>query len=171
VGWLSRLSDLFVKGLSENDHALVANYLDEPGRFLFYQMDLVDQQHTLKVARYLLREVAFRRGVDTERLIQAALLHDSGKVRGDMKKCHRVIVGFLRRFAPEIRKRLSRRDRSRPLRYACYVDLVHPKRGAYMALSLGIDPTVAELIQKHHAPLGANLLPEFHYLKIADEQV
>ena len=97
MGWLSRLSDLFVKGLSENDHALVANYLDEPGRFLFYQMDLVDQQHTLKVARYLLREVAFRRGVDTERLIQAALLHDSGKVRGDMKK---MPPGYCWFFAP-----------------------------------------------------------------------
>lgn len=171
MSWFSRLSDLFGKRLSEKDHSLVANYLDEPGRFLFYQMAPADQRHTLKVARYLLHEVAFRRGIDTERLIQAALLHDSGKVRGEIKNRHRLIVGFLRRFAPELLKKLALRDRKHPLRYACYVDRIHPERGAYMAVSLGIDPAVAELIQKHHAPVGASQQPEFHYLKIADEQV
>lgn len=168
VGWFRRLSDLRGGPLSENDHALVTNYLNEAGRFLFYQMDLADQRHTVKVARYLLHEVAFRRGVDTERLIQAALLHDAGKVKGELHWFGRIVVGIIRRVAPGLRMRWAARERNRSVRYACYVDLVHPSRGAYMATSLGVDPMVAELIRRHHEPRTQGQMPELDYLQTAD---
>lgn len=168
MGWFRRLGDLWGGPLSDNDHALVTNYLDEAGRFLFYQMDPADQRHTVKVARHLLHEVAYRHGVDTERLIQAALLHDAGKVKGEIHWFGRIIVGIIRRIAPGMRSHWAARERNRRIRYACYVDLVHPGRGAYMATSLGVDPMVVELIRRHHDPKEMGQMPELEYLQAAD---
>ncbi|HEX2955138.1 MAG TPA: HD domain-containing protein, partial [Bacillota bacterium] len=167
-GWLQRLTDLWGGPLSESDHALVANYLDDPGKFLFYQMDPIDQRHTIKVARRLLHEVAFRRGVDTERLIQAALLHDAGKVKGDINRFYRVLVGLIRRIAPGLRSHWASGLRKYRFRYACYVDLVHPGRGAYMASLLGVDVLVVDLIREHHEPRRHGQTPELSYLQAAD---
>jgi putative nucleotidyltransferase with HDIG domain len=169
VGWLRRLTDLWGGPLSDSDHALVANYLNDPGKFLFYQMDPIDQRHAIKVARRLLHEVAFRRGVDTERLIQAALLHDAGKVKGDIHWFYRLIVGFIRRVAPGLRSHWAKCQRTHKFGYACYVDLVHPGRGAYMAHALGVDDLVVKLIREHHQPRRQGQIPELIYLQAADK--
>lgn len=170
MGLWSRCSDLWGGPLTESDHALVTNYLNEAGRFLFYQMDQADQRHSIKVARRLLHEVAFRRGVDTERLIQGALLHDLGKVRGDIRWNHRLFIGFIRRLAPGLRDRWADQASRSGWRYACFVDRVHPERGAYMATSLGIDPGVVDLIKNHHEPSGQFSIPELNYLQNADDK-
>jgi putative nucleotidyltransferase with HDIG domain len=170
VGWWSRLMDLTGGPLPESDQALVTNYLDDAGRFLFYQMDMTEQRHSIKVARRLLHEVAFRRGIDTERLIQAALLHDAGKVKGELRWFNRIVIGLIRRVAPKLRQRWAMRERQKSWRYACYVDLVHPERGAYMAQSLGIDSQVVELIRAHHAPINQHTIPELLYLQTADDK-
>lgn len=170
VGLWSRCSDLWGGPLSESDQALVTNYLNEAGRFLFYQMDLADQRHSIKVARRLLHEVAFRRGVDTERLIQGALLHDLGKVKGDIRWNHRIFIGILRRLAPGLRERWADQTARRGWRYACFVDQVHPERGAYMASSLGLDESVVELIRYHHETRDKKENPELSCLQQADDK-
>lgn len=171
MGVWSRFSDLFGGPLSESDRALVNNYLNDAGRFLFYQMDPSDQRHSIKVARKLLHEVAFRRGIDTERLIQGALLHDLGKVKGDIRWNHRIAIGILRRVAPHLRDRWAEQDGRKGWRYACFVDRIHPERGAYMATSLGLDPSVVELIRNHHEPPDQFRSPELNYLQYADDKV
>lgn len=126
-------------------------HLDEQARFLFMQMDPSDQRHALAVARTVMAKHGFQPGLPSAPLIQAALLHDAGKVRGDLSFLTRLAVGFLRRFSPGLQRRLADREGG-PLARACYVDLHHPARGAYMARTFGVSPEVAALIRAHHDP-------------------
>lgn len=130
-------------------------------------MDPADQRHGLAVAKSALAKRGYQLGAPVEYLVQAALLHDIGKVAGDLTPLTRICVGFLRRFLPRLRARLAKRDGT-PLQRACYVDLRHAARGAYMARAFGIAPDVVQIIRAHHdppAPYEAKILT---YLREAD---
>lgn len=170
MGWWQRLADLVGMRLNQNDQAFVESYLNDAGQFLFKQMSTVDQRHAVRVARFIIQEASFRRGVDLERLVQAALLHDAGKVRGEIGWFCRLLVGIIRRMLPGSRHKWAKRDKSSRLRYALYVDVNHASRGAYMAESLGLDPEVASLIKRHHDENPGDNDPELSLLKTADEK-
>jgi|SRR5690554_5345901 len=148
--WWQRLGDLLRFRLPQSDLAFVQSYLNEAGLFLFNQMSVVDQKHSVRVARYIIQEAVERRGINLNCVIQAALLHDAGKVKGDIKRYNRVCVGIIRRLCPCKRHKWSSRDKQSALRYSLYVDMIHPTRGAYMAESMGIDSRVVSLIKNHH---------------------
>ncbi len=170
MGCWQRLVDLFRSKLKPNDRKFIETYIDEPGLFLFTQMSYSDQKHSIAMARFLLEETENLKGVDLQTLIQGALLHDVGKIKGEITRLNRIIVGVIRRLFPRSREKWGQRGKKRSLRHAIYVDLIHPSRGAYMAESLGIDPKVVSLIKHHHDPKTDNVDLELSLLKMADEK-
>ena len=162
-----RVFDLFRRKLKHTDREFEESYLDEAGLFLFTQMSYADQKHSVKVAQFLLNEGVNTKGVNLKLLLQGALLHDTGKVKGEISWFNRLIVGLIRRCFPGVREKWGQRGKS-SLNHALYVDLNHPSRGAYLAESLGIDSKVVSLIKHHHDKItdGADL--ELILLQTAD---
>ncbi|MGE5552257.1 MAG: HDIG domain-containing metalloprotein [Bacteroidota bacterium] len=142
-------------------------HLDERGQFLFFQMDPSDQKHSLAVAKTILAKRGFQTGVSIEPLVQAALLHDIGKVQGDLTPLSRLCVGLLKRVAPKLRAKWAKRSGGWFER-ACYVDLHHPGRGAYMARTFGVSPEVVAVIKAHHEPPRPGEPRLLTYLREAD---
>jgi len=162
-----RVIDLFRRRLNKNDRQLVESYLDEAGLFLFNQMSYADQKHAVAVARYLLSEKVDTSKANLPLLIRGALLHDVGKVKGEISWWNRIRVGLIRRYLPRLRVKWAKRGEA-GLSHALYVDLCHPDRGAYMAQSLGIDPSVVALIKHHHDETGEPASIELALLRRAD---
>ena len=103
-------------------------------------MDLTDQRHCLDVARTLLQE-----GTSPHVLIQAALLHDVGKIRGDLTMVQRICLSLCPRTWME---KLAQGQGK--LANAAHVQLIHPQRGAHMAQCFGAEQRVVSLISGHH---------------------
>ncbi|NLW56956.1 MAG: HD domain-containing protein [Firmicutes bacterium] len=155
--------------LKPADREFVEKYLDDAGLFLFNQMSFLDQKHSVAVARILAAEEVKDNGFNQQQLIQAALLHDCGKVKGEIKWFLRPLVAVIRRWFPRRREKWGARGKS-ALSHALYVDRHHPSRGAYLAESLGLDPQVVSLIKRHHDPLVEDQDRELALLQFADRK-
>lgn len=155
MGFLKRLRSWNTK-LNSQDIQIIDTYLDDSGKFLFYQMSRVDQHHALAVTRDILGQLKDAPGYqDYDTLIKAALLHDVGKVRGDFSFLSRVLVGLVKRISPTLRGKWAFTNPNtywQKVRYGFYVDLIHPLRGAHMAKIFGIEPEIVEMIRHHHDP-------------------
>jgi len=159
--------------LSVEEERLINQYLDEAGKFLFFQMNRVDQCHALSVAKTLLKTAGYQDGIDLKLLVTAGLLHDVGKVEGDLNFWSRIAAGLVRRIKPAWREKYGREGQNNFWSRIChgfYVDLVHPARGSYMAQSLGIEKGVVELIRHHHDPLVQGQSRELAWLQAADNK-
>ena len=164
AAWMRRLER---KGLSAEDMDFIRLHLSVGGQFLFFQMDPSDQRHALRVAKALLAKRDCEDDPPAERMIQAALLHDAGKVAGDFAPLGRLFVGLVRRIAPKLRARWADRTGNAFCR-ACYVDLIHPRRGAYMARAFGLADEVVAAIRSHHDPPRPEDPKLLTYLREAD---
>ncbi|MCL6615017.1 MAG: HDIG domain-containing protein [Firmicutes bacterium] len=142
-------------------------HLGAGGQLLFFQMDPADQRHALNVAKAILAKRGYGDDPPAEEMIQAALLHDVGKVAGDLTPLGRLFVGFVRRIAPSLRARWADRA-GNAFRRACYVDLVHARRGAYMARAFGVADEVVAAIRGHHDPPRPGEPKLLTYLREAD---
>jgi putative nucleotidyltransferase with HDIG domain len=172
MGLFKRIGS-YSTALKPEDKQFVNSYLDDPGRFLFYQMGKADQQHSLAVAKSILTNVAGTKGLELNILVKAALLHDVGKVEGDFNFFSRVLVGFVKRIQPSWRDKYAFRNPNtfwEKVRYGFYVDLVHPARGAHMAKVFGIEREVVEMIRHHHDPPRQGQSPELTWLQTADSK-
>jgi putative nucleotidyltransferase with HDIG domain len=172
LGAFKRFAGIFGGKLTQSDQEFVRSYLDDSGQFLFFQMNDVDQRHSVAVARALLSEVGYHRELDGDTLIKAALLHDIGKVEGDLNAINRIVAGLVRRVSPSLRNKLGVpfRNRGWKIRYGFYVDQIHPLRGSHMAKAFGIEAKVVELIRHHHDRPGKNQSPELTCLQLADNK-
>ncbi len=173
MGIIKRIMNSWTSSLTSEDYQLIEIYLDDPGKFLFFQMEKIDQLHALAVTRTIMFETEFMSGLDRHSLIKAALLHDIGKVRGDFGLISRIAVGMVRRIFPILRGKLAFTQPAtwwEKIRYGFYVDLIHPSRGAYMAETFGIEPMVVELIRRHHDPARQDQSPELTWLQNADNK-
>jgi putative nucleotidyltransferase with HDIG domain len=141
--------------LDWDDIKLVDSFLDDSGKFLFYQMSRFDQHHAVAVSRAIITEIKDPLQLEYKTLIRAALLHDVGKVEGDFNFLSRMFVGFVKRINPTLRGKLAFTNPNtfwEKVRYGFYVDLVHPLRGAHMAKIFGVEPPVVDMIRRHHDP-------------------
>ena len=97
-------------------------------------------------ARHAERTAAILRSLSAdEELVQAGLLHDIAKPP-TTRLWHRVAGVLLERFAPRVRRELSRGDST----FARYLD--HPRLGAEEARRQGASDRVVFLIAGHHSP-------------------
>lgn len=141
------------------DHQVLERFLDDAGRRLFDGMSPAFRRHALNVAHTLLRQDP---GADVL-LIQAALLHDSGKQVARLTLLHRVLftlfpqLGHVPPEPPETGWR-------RPYQVARH----HAHYGAELAQGLGLPPELVALIRTHHLSPAPNPLVE--RLQWADEQ-
>lgn len=172
MGLLKRIGSWNAK-LSPEDEQFLSEYLDDPGRFLFSQMSKIDQHHSIAVARQVMVEAAHSDGLEMNLLIKAALLHDVGKVEGDFNFLSRILVGLVKRVRPTLRGKLAVTYPVtfwQKIGYGCYVDLVHPARGAHMARAFGIESSVVEMIRHHHDPPRQGQRMELTWLQLADSK-
>jgi len=81
LGIMKRIISSWGTRMTAEDLAFIDFYLDEPGKFLFWQMSKIDRQHALTVARAVLtKSTTAAEKIDLKKLVTAALLHDIGKV-------------------------------------------------------------------------------------------
>ena len=122
---------------------LVEQLLSPVQAALFRQMARSDQRHSLDVL-YTLQKA----GDPKAELIAAALLHDVGKVGGQLTIWHRVAVVLLQRFAPGRLARLAANGKGWRAPFAVHVR--HPQVGAQWAADVGCSPETVDLIRRHH---------------------
>jgi hypothetical protein len=153
--WMARPDDAWAKSvLSAAEHSV------------YVQMDPRDREHAVRVARALLE-----RHPDANNLvIQAALLHDCGKLVRPYNLLERIWVGW-RVAKPDVNARLSSARLSdltspRPARVgsrrvklarpeplsAADVRRFHPQIGAWLIRAAGGDERVALIVENHHFP-------------------
>lgn len=149
--------------LSTADWALVARYLTPAQLALFKCLPENDQQHALAVARTLLDQ-----GWKDTELIQAALLHDIGKMDSGLHLMYRVAIVLLRALWPAGLRWLAASDRG--WRRPFHIHQHHPEIGARLAAEAGASPRVVELILHHQSPAcGGADARELAALQAADE--
>lgn len=156
--------------ISEEDRLFVDKHLDNVESQLFWGMNLPDQRHALNVAYTCLRLAQEHPQADVVLLLKCALLHDIGKVRGDVSTIDKVFTVLAHKFLPQWAEnwgKMGRGGKVSNLRHAFYIYFHHAKRGADMLRKIG-DNTIAEIIARHHAAASPDDRIELQLLRIAD---
>jgi putative nucleotidyltransferase with HDIG domain len=157
--------------ITKQDRAFVARYLVPAEAGLFWQMNLPDQRHALNVA-YTARDLAAREAnVNQELLIRCALLHDVGKIKGDVSTADKIITVILDKIAPAWVRRWGRSGRGGKvanLRHAVYIYYHHAARGAAMLQAAGVAEEITAIVARHHETPADGEPPELRLLREAD---
>jgi putative nucleotidyltransferase with HDIG domain len=154
------------------DEAFVAANLSEEEAGFFRAMNLPDQRHALNVAYTARRLAAGRQDVDLALLTRCALLHDVGKVKGDVSTFDKTVTVVAHRLAPgraERWGRFGRGSRLANLRHAFHIYFRHGERGADRLVAAGVEAAVVDMVRRHHQPVRADDRPELTLLRQADE--
>lgn len=157
--------------ITEQDREFVNAQLNTKEKALFFGMNMPDQRHVLNVAYTALHLAEGKSAVDKSLLVRCALLHDVGKVRGDVSTWDKVMTVLAHRFAPTWAHkwgRLGRAGRLDNLRHAFYIYFHHPARGAELLTQAGTDLQIINIVRKHHKPTSAEDCVELQLLKQAD---
>lgn len=155
------------------DMGFVKRYLQKDEQVLFWGMNRPDQRHALNVAYTALELAKEYENVDTTLLVKCALLHDVGKIKGDVSTMDKVITVMGHRLAPRWAKnwgRLGRGNRLRNIRHAFYIYFNHSRRSARMLKAIDACPKMIEIVGKHHeAPVKSDPL-ELALLRKSDDE-
>jgi putative nucleotidyltransferase with HDIG domain len=118
-------------------------------RALFERMAAPDRHHALAVYRTLQE-----RGIQSEDLLVAALLHDVGKAESPPPIWVRVAVVLLEQFAPRLLAQISAGE-PRGWRRLFVIYRQHAEIGAEWAAQAGCSPRTVDLIRRHHLPVSS----------------
>ena len=136
-------------------------YLSPVGRQLFLSQRPFEQRHAIALGKALL---AVQPDAPCH-LIEAALLHDLGKVEADVRRWQRVAFVLLTALAPWLLQRLAD-----PIpdshRHVLWVLQHHAALGADLAQAQGVDARTVWLIRHHHDHLDD---AELRLLRRVDE--
>ncbi|BBB92352.1 MAG TPA: HDIG domain-containing protein [Methylomusa anaerophila] len=157
--------------INQDDRNFVACHLTEKEAALFWRMNLPDQRHSLNVAYSALELAQGNKSINSKVLLKAALLHDVGKVKGDVSTLDKIVTVILNKVVPEWTRawgREGRGGRIANVRHAIYIYYHHPARGADMLAAQGVEGEVVYIVGKHHAAPAANDAPELRVLRTAD---
>jgi putative nucleotidyltransferase with HDIG domain len=139
--------------ISAADQSFINSKLTAKEQQLFYGMNLPDQRHALNVAQTILQLAPEASADQQEFLVVCALLHDVGKMKGDVSTLDKIITVLAHSLAPRWAKtwgRLSRGGRVANLRHAFYIYFHHAERGAKLLEQIGQDALVVKIIRRHH---------------------
>lgn len=178
---IRQLLHAFTANMAAEDRQFVAQYLSLKEQQSFYAMDVNSQKHCVLVARTCLQllspqadsTLAFSPDkVNSKQLLRAALLHDIGKIKGDLNTWERVMVVVIKQFCPKLAIRLSsdsHNGETTGLSHAIYVHHHHSRLGQEKAITLGVEDEVCSLIANHHcAPYSGEPL-ELTILRRSDD--
>jgi len=153
------------------DHHYIRKNLKAEERSLFYGMNLPDQRHALNVAYTALVLARDRTGVDEELLVKSALLHDVGKVRGDVSTMDKILTVIAHKLASSWFRgwgKYGRGSKLANLRHAVHIYFHHPERSADMLAAIGTGQDIVGIVRRHHeAPEDGDPL-ELTILRQAD---
>ena len=171
---INRVRQLFsalTASISPADQDFVARHLTEEEQSLFWRMNLPDQRHALNVtysAQAMAQELC---GIDRMVLLKCALLHDVGKVCGDVSTIDKVVT-VLAHFCCKTRAerwgRLGRGNRLQNLRHAFFVYFHHGDRGAEFLTNIQAEQRIIEIVRQHHKAPADSDPPELTVLRKAD---
>jgi len=171
---INRVKQLFsalTASISTADQEFVDQHLTAEEQSLFWQMNLPDQRHALNVtysAQSMAKELY---GIDRTVLLKCALLHDVGKMRGDVSTIDKVITVLAHTCCKswaESWGRLGRGNRLQNLRHAFFIYFHHGERGAELLTSIHAEHRIVEIIRQHHKAPADNDPPELAILRKAD---
>lgn len=155
---------LFAK-ITLDDEQYISLHLNSEEQKLFFAMSTADQFHSLNVAYTIERFVIEdKNNVDRNFLIRCALLHDVGRVKGDLNIFQKVFVVLVMKFAPNFAKKLERQGN-----HAVYIYNHHAEIGARKLQKLKLFRE-AKIISKHHSPPSKDDPYELKLLRLADEK-
>jgi putative nucleotidyltransferase with HDIG domain len=155
------------------DRSFVAEYLSRQEERLFWRMNLPDQRHALNVAYTALTLSEGKRGINRVVLLKSALLHDVGKVKGDISIVDKIITVLADTMVPAWGERWGRYGkggRLDNLRHAFYIYFHHPERSAAMLREIGVQAEIIAVIARHHKAPAEDDPPELMILRKADNR-
>ena len=151
--------------ISADDGVYISTHLSPDEQKLFFAMSVVDQYHSLRVAYTIERLVIDgKRNVDREFLIRCALLHDIGRVRGDMSIAGKIFTVLVTNFFPNLADKLERGGNK-----LIYIYRHHAEIGARKLQKIGLYKE-AKIVARHHSPPKDDDPRELKLLRIADEE-
>lgn len=139
--------------ITPQDEIFLANSLNPKEYFLFNTMDIPTQRHCLNVASSCVTLSGNYPALNKNVLIKAALLHDCGKRAGEVKTWHRVLIVTTYAFLPALARKLVHlgfKGKGGSLARAFYIQAHHAERGAKILKNAGLEPTVVDLVLRHH---------------------
>ena len=158
--------------ITPEDKAFVSRYLNTAEQKLFWGMDRPDHRHVLNVAHTALQLAQHQLTIDINLLVKCALLHDVGKIKGDVSTIDKIITVMGHKLSPRWAKqwgRLGRGSKLDNLRHAFYIYFNHAKRSATMLREIDSTPQMVEIVAKHHeAPADCDPL-ELVILRKSDD--
>ncbi|MCX7970177.1 MAG: HD domain-containing protein [Negativicutes bacterium] len=138
------------------DWQFVDRWLVGKERRLFDDYALYDQLHAINVAKTAL-VMAGREGLELDRialLMRAALLHDIGRVAGDLPIWGKVTAVLVHRFCPRLLRCRAADSvrRGRNWRHILYIYWHHPELSAERLKAAGCEETIVAAVAGHHRP-------------------
>ena len=148
-----------------DDGKYISAHLNTEEQKLFFAMSVADQAHCLRTAYRVERLVIEdQRGVNREFLIRCALLHDVGRLAGDLTILGKIFVVLITSIAPKFAERLEINGN-----HELYVYHHHAELGAQKIQRIGLFKE-AKIIAKHHAPPKPEDPLELKLLRVADNE-
>lgn len=157
--------------ITPEDELYVAEYLNSREQGLFWNMALPDQYHALQVARTAMELAKGYANVNCTLLRRAALLHDVGKMRGDVSTFDKILTVLVYQASPRLGRIIARPGKGGTIlnvRHAFYIYGHHARRGAKLAALAGVEQEMIELIRRHHQKPQATDSLELKLLREAD---
>ncbi|MDR3566125.1 MAG: HD domain-containing protein [Negativicutes bacterium] len=154
------------------DRGFIRETLRAEEQALFYAMNLPDQRHSLNVAYTALEMAEGRAEVDRGLLLKSALLHDVGKIKGDVSTLDKILTVLAHRIAPCWAEGWGQRGRGGKvanLRHAFHTYFHHPERSAELLAAVGVEQEIIGIIRRHHAEPQPDDQPELILLRQADD--
>ncbi len=134
---------------SEEELALLDEYVTDEERALFMQMDRPDQQHSFEVTRHCAESLQHFPDLDKRVMMKAALLHDIGKIGARLSLVFRTFWVLAHKPFPCFCDRLAESGAdARPgsLRYKMWLQIEHANLGAERLREMGVGEDVCELV-------------------------
>jgi len=157
--------------ITNEDKIFITRNLTDAEQGLFWGMNLPDQRHALNVAYTALQLAADRRDINITILIKSALLHDVGKVRGDVSTLDKILTVAAHKIAPAWAEKWGKPGRGSKLanlRHAFYIYFNHPARSGVMLRDIGTSPAIIAIVARHHKAPADSDPPELTILRLAD---
>lgn len=139
------------------DALYVREMLGMDETILFFAMSIEDQRHAIDVAHtvehlYDKMSEEKKEKIDGHILVKAALLHDVGRVKGDMKIHQKVLCVLLDKWDPQHARLLAKSNGDKgSLAHAFLAYYRHPKIGAEKLEEIGADSRIVYLVRHHHS--------------------